>query len=156
MTSFTPAQRNSEQQAATTPWESADPALLVHVVATDSDATTAALREASKFARFAEVPVSLDVFHVVPYPLPLDQPHVDIACLRSRYMQLVVSSGVAAFVHVHFCRSRAEAMKTCFEPPSVVYLGCRARRWWCEPKRLARALRKAGHNVQLVSLKVRQ
>lgn len=129
-------------------WSEGHPA--IYVVATTGDETRAALREAARYAIFAEADVWLVVLHEVPFPLPLDEPHVSPALLHAQFRELAASAGVEASVHLCLCRNQLDAPPVLFPKPSVVFVGYR-RRWWpTREGRLIRLLRRLGHDVLAV------
>jgi hypothetical protein len=58
-------------------------------------------------------------------------------------------SPVATKVQIYLCRDQFETLKMVLNPSSLVLLAG-PKRWWSTPeRRLARKLRKAGHEVIL-------
>ncbi len=139
-----------DEAAAPAAREWGDSTTWVHVVATGEHETAAALKQAASFADFAGLTVCLNVFHVVPYPLPLDQPNIPLEALRDRYTAVLSQLDVHACVHIYLCRSYPDAVRQCFNGPSVIYVGCPKSVWPNKEKRLARLLEKSGHNVFVV------
>jgi hypothetical protein len=124
-----------------------EPQLNVDVVFTSIEPTLAALREAGALAGRLKGRITLVVPQIVPYPLPLKTPPVLIEFNEKRFRVIASESRVETTVRIYLCRDDIEALATVLKPHSVVVLGGR-RRWWPTPgKRLARKLRRAGHEV---------
>lgn len=123
--------------------------LNIAVVFTSLEATLSAMKEAASLARNLDARIDLVVPQVVPYPLPLESPPVLIEFNERRFRELASQSPVETAVQIYLCRDSRETLARVLKPGSLVVLGGK-RRWW--PTRelaLARALRKAGHEVVL-------
>lgn len=124
-----------------------EPCLEITVVFTSVDATLAALREAAALASRRSGRVALVVPQVVPYPLPLTSPPVLVDWNERRFRVIASDCPVETKVRIFLCRDWAETLMAVLNPHSIVVVGGR-RRWW--PTRetwLARAIRRAGHEV---------
>jgi len=121
--------------------------LNIDVVFTSVEATLAALKEAAKLADHLDAHLELVVPQVVPYPLPIESPPVLIEFNERRFREIAGQSPVETTVRIYLCRDGAETLASVLRPGSLVVLGGR-RRWWpTRETRLARRLRKAGHEV---------
>jgi hypothetical protein len=127
--------------------EETDARLDVAVVFTSADATITALRKAGALASQLTARVILVVPQVVPYPLPLDSPPVLIDFNERRFRAIASESPIETVVRVYLCRDRMETLATVLKPQSLVVLGGRKRWWPTNEERLARKLRRAGHEV---------
>jgi hypothetical protein len=124
--------------------------LEVTVVFTSVEPTLRALKEAGALAERLDSRITLVVPQVVPYPLPLTSPPVLLDFNERRFSVLASQSPVETTVCIFLCRDRWEALQLALKPRSLVVIGGR-KGWWLRPeKRLARQLRRAGHEVVLV------
>jgi hypothetical protein len=122
----------------------------VTVVFTSVDLTLRALKQAGALAERLESRITLVVPQVVPYPLPLTSPPVLLDFNERRFSVLASQSPVETTVCIYLCRDRWDALQLALKPRSLVVIGGR-KGWWALPeKRLARQLRRAGHEVVLV------
>jgi hypothetical protein len=121
----------------------------VVVVFTSVESTMHALRKAGALASRLNARISLVVPQVVPYPLPLTSPPVLLDFSERRFRVIAAESPVETTVRLYLCRDEMETLGAVLEPHSLIVLGGR-RRWWpTREKRLARKLRRAGHEVIL-------
>jgi hypothetical protein len=91
--------------------------------------------------------IALLVPQIVPYPLPLETPPVLLDFSEQRLREIAAGSPVRTGVHIYLCRDRLETLRAVLPPRSIVVVGG-AKRWWPgSDKRLARQLRRAGHEV---------
>jgi hypothetical protein len=124
--------------------------LEVAVVFTSVGPTLRALREASALAERLNSRINLVVPQMVPYPLPLTSPPVLLDFNERRFSVLATQSPVETTVSIYLCRDRWDALQVALKPRSLVVIGGR-KGWWLRPeKRLAKQLRRAGHEVVLV------
>ena len=132
---------------AAPPIEEREPRLSVAVVFTSVEPTLAALRKAGALAHRLSGRITLLVPQVVPYPLPLTSPPVLLDWNERRFRVIADESPVETTVQIYLCRDHLETLRTVLSPHSLVVVGGR-KRWWPTPeKRLARTLRRAGHEV---------
>ncbi len=130
-----------------TPAELPENSLAVAVIFTTVAATIAALRQAGALASRLGARITLLAPQIVPYPLPLASPPVLLDFNERRFQLIAEESPVETDVHIYLCRDPLEALRGALPPRSLVVLGGR-RRWWpTREKRLARQLRRAGHEV---------
>ena len=121
----------------------------VAVVFTSAAATVLALRKAGALAESLSARITLLVPQIVPFPLPLESPPVLLHFSEQRFREIAKESPVETTVHIYLCRDRLETLKAVLAPHSLVVIGG-ARRWWpSREERLARQLRRAGHEVVL-------
>ena len=129
------------------PEGSADSQMEVSVVFTSVKATLAALRTAGSAGQPFASRINLVVPQIVPYPLPLTSPPVLLDFSERQFRVLAGQSPVETVVRIYLCRDRLEALLLMLKPRSLVVIGGR-RRWWPTAEtRLARQLRRAGHEV---------
>ena len=121
--------------------------LHVAVVFTSASETIVALRKAGALADSLGACVALLVPQVVPYPLPLESPPVLLDFSERRFAEIAKESPVETIVRIYLCRDRQETILGILNPHSIVVVGCRKRWWPTQEKRLARQLRRAGHEV---------
>ena len=134
----------------TPPLVEAEPRLNIEVVFTSVEATLVALRRAADLANRLAARITLVVPQVVPNPLPLESPPVLLDWNERRFRVIAEESQVEMTVQIYLCRDRVQALCALVKPRSVVVLGGR-KAWWPTPEtRLARKLRRAGHEVILV------
>ena len=128
------------------------PNLNISVIFTAVESTLAALRCAATLADSLGARISLVVTQVIPYPLPLDIPHVSPEFSERRFRVIAGESRVQTDVQIYFCRDRMATLKAVLKPHSLVVVGGKKKGWihaWAptREKRLARELRRAGHEV---------
>lgn len=130
----------------------AESRLNIAVVYTSVEATLAALKHAGSLARRLRARITLLVPQVVPYPLPLASPPVLLDFNERRFRVIAEASPVETSVRLYLCRDRMETVEAALSPRSLVVLGLRKSWWPVGEKRLARRLRRAGHEVILARL----
>jgi hypothetical protein len=124
------------------------PRLIISVIFTTVESTLAALRKASALANRLSARITLVVPQVVPYPLPMDSPPIRQEWNERRLRVIASDRPVETTVRIYLCRDPFDALMTVLSPRSVVVLAGSKRWWWPVPeKRLARKLRRAGHEV---------
>jgi hypothetical protein len=128
--------------------EEAERRLNISVIFTSVEATLAALKKAGALASSLGARITLVVPQVVPYPLPLESPPVLLDWNERRFRVIAGESPVETTVRLYLCRDSVETVKSALSPRSVVVVGGR-KGWWrsTREKRLARKLRRAGHEV---------
>ena len=133
---------------AQTEIEEPDRQLSISVVYTSFEATLAALEQAGVLANSLAARLTLLVPQVVPHVLPLESPPVLVEFNENRFRAIASQSPVETSVKIYLCRDKARALTSVLCPASIVVMSGRRRWWW--PTRdevLARALRRAGHEV---------
>ncbi len=132
----------------------AGPGLEVVVIYTSVKRTLAALRAAGSLARGLSARIHLVVPQVVPFPAPPDQPLVDARFAERKFRTIAEESAIDTRVDICVCREWETGVLRCLKPRSIVVIGA-VPRWWQSrrERRLARTLRKQGHQVVLVESK---
>ena len=122
--------------------------LNISVVFTSVPSTIAALKRAATLVSGLAARITLLVPQVVPYPLPLNDPHIALHWNEQRFQAFATESPLDTDVHLIYCRDSIQALRQALSLRSIVVIGC-ARSWWpfTREKRLIRALQMAGHNV---------
>ena len=123
--------------------------LEVAVIFTAVESTITALKHAAFLASSLGARISLVVPHVVPYPLPLNEPPVALDFAERRFRVIAEHSRVETRVAVYLGRDRLQTLRAVLKPDSIVVIGGRKTWWPSAEKRLARGLRRAGHEVIL-------
>jgi hypothetical protein len=121
--------------------------LNVAVIFTSVQSTLAALKKAGALANRLSGRITLVVPQVVPYPLPLTSPPVLVDWNEKRFRVIAGQSPVETTVQIYLCRDRLETLTAVLSPRSLVVVGGPKRWWPTAEKRLARTLRRAGHEV---------
>ena len=127
--------------------EGREPRLNISVIFTSVESTIKALTKAGALATSLGARITLVVPQVVPYPRPIESPPVLIDWNERRFRVIAEQSPVETTVRIYLCRDCLETLASVLNSGSIVVLGAR-RRWWpTAESRLARSLRKAGHEV---------
>ena len=121
--------------------------LNIAVVFTSVQPTLAALRRAGELAGRLSARITLIVPQIVPFPLPLESPPVLVDFNERRFRVIAEQIPVQTTVHVYLCRDRLEMLKAQLAPRSLLVIGGHKRWWPTAEKRMARALRRDGHEV---------
>jgi hypothetical protein len=121
--------------------------LQVTVVFTSPTATAAALRKAGALAERLRARIVLLMPQIVPWPLPLESPPVLLDFTQRQLREIAESSPVQTTVCIYLCRDATETLRTVLAPRSLVVIGAATRWWLARERRLARQLRRAGHEV---------
>ena len=126
----------------------AESVLNIAVIFTSVNATLEALRQAGSLASSLGAHVTLLALQVVPYPLPLESPPVLLDWNENRFQRIAEESPVETTVRLYLCRETLQTLRDVLNPGSLVVIGAR-KNWWpfSREKRLARSLRRAGHDV---------
>jgi hypothetical protein len=127
--------------------EETESRLNVAVIFTSVQSTLAALRKAGTLANRLSGRITLVVPQVVPFPLPLTSPPVLLDWNEKRFRAIASESPVETAVLIYLCRDQLETLITVLSPHSLVVVGGRKRWWPTAERRLARTLRRAGHEV---------
>jgi hypothetical protein len=124
--------------------------LEVVVLYTTVQCTIRALRVAANLAKGLASRIRLLVPQTVPYPLPLTNPPISGQFSERHFLTVVADASADVWVDLQLCRDRWQMLQSALRPRSLVVVG-RARRWWpAEENRIARRLRRAGHQVVFV------
>jgi hypothetical protein len=124
-----------------------DAKLDISVVITSVDATLTALKEAGNLASSLGARITLFVPQIVPYPLPLTSPPVLVDFNERRLRVIASHCRVETRVSIYLCRDPLETLQSVLKPQSLVVVGSRKSWWPTREKRLARKLRRFGHQV---------
>jgi len=127
----------------------AESGLNVSVVFTSVEATMAALRTAGALANRLGGHITLLIPEVVPYHLPLNKPAIPQDWNERRFRVLAAESPVQTAVRFYLCRDRDETLASILKPHSLVVIGGRKHWWPTAESRLAKRLRRIGHEVIL-------
>src|SRR5579863_4511229 len=124
----------------------------VTVISTSREATSAALKVASRLARGLGARLTLLLPQVVSYRLPLTRPQVDISHLHRVARSLMPSASMESdlAVNVCLCRSLEDCLKRVLPAGSLVVMGGRGSWWARAERRLARRVTALGNEVILV------
>ena len=135
-------------------------ALAINVVFTTTRSTLTALKRAGELARQLGGKIRIIVPHVVPYPLPLNRPAVAPPHVEQHFRTLAGEAApdlelwIDTRVDIRLCRDAQETVRQALSPQSIVVIGGRERLWpFTSEARLARALRREGHQVIFVNEK---
>ncbi len=129
--------------------EQLGPSLHISVIFTSVEATRTALERAWTLAGNLGARIALLVPQVVPFPLPLEKPAVPIEWNEARFREIAGQSPVETAVHIYLCRDAIETLTLVLRSGSIVVVGCKCKRWLSSEVRLARRLRRLGHEVIL-------
>jgi hypothetical protein len=124
--------------------------LEINVLCTSVPATVRAMEKAVEFAHGLNARVRLLVAQEVSYAVPLESSPVAVEFQEASFRQIAQSCDVEARVDIFLCRDAEQTFLQHLPRHSLVVLGS-PRRWWptCE-ERLARNLRRSGHEVVVV------
>lgn len=124
--------------------------LQITVLFTDIQHTLDALKIAGQLAHDLHSDIRLVVPQVVPYPLPLTTPPVMLEFTERRFRVIAAEQATDVHVEIYLCRDVNEMLGHALSPNSTVIIGG-AENWWpTTEKRLARRLRRQGHEVIFV------
>jgi hypothetical protein len=119
------------------------------VVYTSVQATIMALTRAVALAKGLNARLRLVMLNVIPYPLPLERPPVRCDFSERRLLDIASASPVETTVQLCMCRQRFETLVALLRPRSLVVIGGHKTWWPTKEEKLARELRRAGHEVIL-------
>ena len=140
-----PAQTRLEGQRS-------DPKLEVIALLTTSAATLLALQSASKLARGLLARIRLVVPHVVPYPLPIDEPAIRSCVFSRRLCAATQQAGVECTIDIRLCRDREEAIEQALPARSIVVIGRKPQWWRFQDRELIKRLAQKGHQIVFAEL----
>ncbi|HZU29262.1 MAG TPA: hypothetical protein VFA04_27315 [Bryobacteraceae bacterium] len=121
--------------------------LIIAVVFTGVQSTLVALRRAGELAAGLGAAIRVFDAHVVPYPLPLSEPDIHESHLVRQVRTVADTRPLDTTCEVILCRDPVDGLRAVLPACALVLLGG-PRRWWpTRQMRLARALRRAGHEV---------
>jgi hypothetical protein len=131
------------------PLDTTQGVLTIVVPYTTPELTRAALRHAGVCTDL-NVRVSLVDIQIVPFPCPFDTPPVNKEFSQARLTQLFRPSQLPGETAVLYARDWLEGFQRVLEPDSLVILASKKRWWRTREEKLARALKKTGHQVLLI------
>jgi hypothetical protein len=132
------------------PKETLEGRLSVTVVYTTHAATLAAVKTASRLGGNLATRLKILWLYAVPYTLPLEEPAAAEGFLMQEIRALARESPIEIAAQVYLCREPRRSLHQILPPHSLVVLGGKKRWWPTKEQRLARSLRKDGHEVILV------
>jgi hypothetical protein len=127
--------------------EQTEAGLNIWVVFTSMDLMLSALKEAGRLAGTLGARITILVPQIVPFPVPLESPPVLLDWNERRFRLIAEQSPVETTVRIYLCRDRLWTLESVLNSRSVVVVGSRKTRWPTWERRLARRLRKRGHEV---------
>lgn len=125
--------------------------LRIHVLYTNSRDTRIALKTAVEMSAQLESEIALIVPQIVPFPLPLENPPVPLEFASERIRSLAENTPGELQGYIYFCRNPIDTLMQELPPYSLVVIGARTNWPFGKSKRLARALRRNGHEVILAN-----
>ena len=128
--------------------------LRIYVIFTNPADTRAALYTAIDMAAEIETEIAVIVAQIVPFPLPIENPPVplDFASEQIRRLAESVRTSPADLQgYIYLCRNPLDTLLRELPFRSLVVIGARARWPFGKSKRLAKALRRKGHEVILAT-----
>jgi hypothetical protein len=131
------------------PGEGPAPRFRIHVLFTTPEATKAALQHAEKLSEGLNAEIALILTPIVPYPLPLDQPPTSLDLAQEQICSAANSVEREVVGYILLCRDPVSTLEHALRPHSLVLIGARPRWGLSKTERLARALRRRGHDVIL-------
>jgi len=124
----------------------------VIVIFTSDKGTQPALRAAAQVARASGKRMLLVIPEMVSFSLAYENPPIAVDHLVQRLWPRILTLGVVTRVQVVLCNDEISALERMLTSPSLIFLGGSAGRWWpTEERRLARSLRRQGHEVIIVN-----
>jgi hypothetical protein len=126
--------------------------LQLYVIFTDIEATKVALKAAIGLARDLNARIVLLVAKIVPWPLPLEAPPVSGEFTERVLSEMAGEKEADITARVYLCRDRDPTIRRALEPGSLVVIGSRKRLRPNRTPRLARLLKRDGHDVILAGM----
>jgi hypothetical protein len=131
--------------------------LTIHAVSSDLRAAPALLAATTQLASDLNARVVLLFAEVVPYPIPLSEPHIQADVLESLIGRISQPVAAESFIEIFLCRDGNQTVREQLPPESTVVMQ-NISAWWKNPWRywseraFAKCLRREGHHVILVTL----
>jgi hypothetical protein len=130
--------------------KSIDASLDVVVLFTTVDLAAAALKRAEELVLGIKSDIRLICTQIVPYPLPVERPPVNLRHLGNQLSRASQCAGLKLEGEIILARDLKTALKTALKPHSIVVLASRRRRLWrTQEEKLKIECEKAGHEVLL-------
>jgi len=133
--------------AATPEAESNPEQFQIHVIYTDPAETEAALERAEQLSKGLDTTISLILTPIVPFPLSLDTPPAPLEFFLDKIRRISASIEHDVVSYIYFCRDPLRVIKSALRPHSLLVIGARSNCFFSRSRRLARALRRCGHDV---------
>jgi hypothetical protein len=124
----------------------------VNVLYTTHSKTLAALRITSRLGADLGACPKILLLYAVPYTLPLERPAVPAGFLEEQIRALASESPAEITARIILCREPRRSLRQILRPHSLIVIGGRKRWWPSKEQRLARMLRKDGHEVIFVDV----
>jgi len=121
----------------------------IYVLFTTPEATKAALQHAEKLSAGLNAEIALILTPVVPYPLPLDEPPTSLDLAQEQIRSAANSVDHEVVGYILLCRDPLNTLEHALSPHSLLLIGLKTRWGLSKTERLARALRRRGHDVIL-------
>jgi len=123
----------------------------IHVLYTNPRDTRVALKTAVEMSAQLGSEIVLIVSQIVPFPLPLENPPVPLEFASERIRSLAETTPVDLQGFIYLCRNPVDTLIQELPMHSLVVIGARTHWPFGKSKRLARALRRHGHEVILAN-----
>jgi hypothetical protein len=123
--------------------------LFIYVLFTEMRETRAALHSAAALSAGFPAALALLVPLTVPYPLPLERPPVPLGFASRRIAELAEAVTMEIRAYLYLCRDPEQTILDALNPHSVVVIGTGRRWYFNKSERMARKLRRHGHDVVL-------
>jgi hypothetical protein len=128
---------------------SSEQVLDVVVLYTSVELAKAALNRAQELTHGMELRVRLVSTQIVPYPLPMDEPPINLQHLQHQLELVSEHSGLSVEGEIVLARDMQTALQTALRPHSIVVLASHRRLWRTKEEHLKKECVKAGHEVVL-------
>lgn len=119
------------------------------VLYTSVELAAAALERAEELAQGMELRVRLVCTRIVPYPLPVEQPQINLEHLKSELEKVSERCSLEVQGEIVLARDIQTVLKSALKPNSIVVLASHRRLWRTKEERLRKECIKAGHEVVL-------
>lgn len=124
--------------------------LEINVLCTSVPATVRAMERAVEFAHGLNARVHLLAAQEVSYAVPLESSPVAVEFQEALFRKIAQSCDVETRVDIFLCRDAEQTFLQHLPRHSLVVLGSPKRWWPTREERLARHLRRSGHEVVVV------
>jgi hypothetical protein len=121
----------------------------VVVLYTSVELTEAALERAEQLAQGMELRVRLVCTQIVPYPLPVERPPINLTHLERKLAQISERCHLTVETEIVLARDMVTALKSTLKPESIIVLASNHRLWRTKEETLRNQCIKAGHEVVL-------
>lgn len=125
--------------------------LQIHVIYTNPAETQAALVRAEQLSQGLDTRISLILTPIVPFPLELDTPPAPVEFFLDKIRLVSASIEHEVVSYIYFCRDPLRVIEKALRPHSLLVIGARSRWLFSRSRRLARVLRRSGHDVVVAS-----